>query len=264
MQNCSRPIGVFDSGVGGLTVLRSLIDYLPNEQFIYFADSANAPYGQKNADFIIQRGEAISKFFIQRNAKMIVVACNTATSVAIEHLRERYQLTFVGMEPAVKPASLMTKTGEIGVLATVGTLDGKLFNEKITIYGEFVNIHYAEGLGLVELAESNQINTSISRKTLTKLLEPMLKKNIDQLVLGCTHYPLFSDQIKKIVGESVNLIDPADAIARRVKDLLIREKALNIKSQQQIEYYTNGDKEILENIIDILKLNSKESHIFQI
>lgn len=249
MQKSKFNIGVFDSGVGGLTVLKQVYQLLPNESYLYFADSANAPYGNLPVDSIIQRCKLICDFFIDKGVKLIIVACNTATSAAIDWMRKNYDIPFVGMEPAVKPASLMTKTGNIGILATRGTLGGKLFKEKEAIYGQYVNFHFTEGKGLVEIAEANKINTPETRQLLHSLIDPMIEKNVDHIVLGCTHYPLFEEQIKAIVGDKVSLIDPADAIARRVKDVLIQGKILSTcRDVKGIQCFSTGNASVFNSL----------------
>lgn len=249
MQKNQNAIGVFDSGLGGLTVLRVLHEFLPHENFIYLADSNNAPYGNMSKAKIIERSRFITEFLIGKGAKLIVVACNTATSAAIDTLRAEYKLPFVGIEPAVKPASLLSKTGNIGVLATKSTLGGKLFLEKHETYGAYINIHYVEGAGLVELAENNKIQTDETSKVLEKLLKPMLREKVDQIVLGCTHYPLFKTKIQDIVGQEVNIIDPADAIAKRTKDLLIKNRNLNTAENPGIDFYSNGNHRIFKDML---------------
>jgi glutamate racemase len=260
MTSCKAKIGVFDSGVGGLTVLKQLVDLMPHESFLYFADSAHAPYGNLSEKAITQRAEKITAFFLEKGVKAIVVACNTATAASIDYLRQHFDIPFIGMEPAVKPASLLSKTGNIGVLATKGTFGGKLFKEKHELYGQYINIHYVEGKGLVELAESNQIDSLETEKLLAELIQPMLKKNVDQIVLGCTHYPLFSEKIKKIVGENVNLIDPADAIARRTKDVLIQNRLYCTQSERDsIQCYSTGAIDVLHKMLNFCKLSCQPS-----
>ncbi len=249
MQNSQLKIGVFDSGVGGLTVFKQVRELLPYESYLYFADSANAPYGNMPVDDIIQRSKKISDFFIEKGVKLIVVACNTATAAAIDWLRENYEVPFVGMEPAVKPASLMTKTGNIGILATKGTLGGKLFKEKEKIYGQYINIHYTEGKGLVEIAESSAIDSPETDSLLRSLIEPMLEKSVDHIVLGCTHYPLFKEKIQAIAGDQVTLIDPADAIARRVKDVLIQNASLcTNQNHTPLQCFSNGSDTLFKSV----------------
>ncbi|MEA1872891.1 MAG: glutamate racemase [Bacteroidota bacterium] len=265
MTSCNAKIGVFDSGVGGLTVLKQLVDLMPNEDFLYFADSAHAPYGNLSEKEIIHRAEKITAFFIEKGVKVMVVACNTATAAAIDALRQNFDLPFIGMEPAVKPASLLSKTGSIGVLATKGTFGGNLFKEKHELYGQYVNIHYAEGRGLVELAETNQIHSTETEELLQQLILPMLKKNVDQIVLGCTHYPLFVEEIQKIAGPNVNLIDPADAIARRTKDILIQNRLYCTKSEPySLECYSTGKLDILHQMLIFCHLSFQQSETYQI
>jgi len=265
MTSSTAKIGVFDSGVGGLTVLKQLVELMPNESFLYFADSAHAPYGNLPKKEIIQRANKITSFFLEKQVKAVVVACNTATAAAIDYLREHFDIPFIGMEPAVKPASLLSKTGNIGVLATKGTLDGKLFKEKHKLYGQYINIHYAEGKGLVEIAEANQINHPETRALLYSILQPMTDKNVDQIVLGCTHYPLFSSVIQEIVGSHINLIDPAGAIARRTKDILIQNRLYcTEKAKSSLICYSTGQIDILHQMLKFCHLSFQQSETYQI
>ncbi len=265
MSLSKAKIGVFDSGVGGLTVLKQLVELMPHESFLYFADSAHAPYGNLSEDEIIRRAEKITSFFLDKGVKAIVVACNTATAAAIDYLRQNFDLPFIGMEPAVKPASLLSKTGNIGVLATKGTLGGKLFKEKHELYGQYINIHYIEGRGLVELAESDQINSAETVVLLKTLIQPMLQKNVDQIVLGCTHYPLFAEEIRKIAGPNVNLINPAEAIARRTKDILIQNRLYCTATKQySLECFSTGKLDFLMNVLKYCKINCLQTEIHQI
>jgi glutamate racemase len=262
MQDMKAPIGIFDSGVGGLTVLSRICDLMPKESIIYVADSYNAPYGELPKNEIIKRSEIITDFLLSKGAKLIVVACNTATAAAIDFLREKYDVPFVGMEPAVKPASLLTKSGNIGVLATKGTLMGKLFKEKHETYGVYFNIHYTEGKGLVELAEQNMTESLEAEELLNSYLQPMIRKEVDQLVLGCTHYPLFINLINKITNGKVNIINPAEAIARRTKDLLILNRKLYLGEKKGVlTFYSNGELKIFENILKQIELEGEYSRI---
>lgn len=265
MQNKNMPIGIFDSGVGGLSVWSVLYDFLPNESFIYFADSKNAPYGNKSKNEIINRSIQITDFLLNKGAKLIVVACNTATAAAIEKLRSKYpNIPFVGMEPAIKPASLLTKTGNIGVLATNGTFKGDLFKKNQQKYEPYISIHFTEGKGLVEIAENNNIYSDKAMKLLKSYIEPMIKNNVDQLVLGCTHYPLFIPVIEKITENKINIIDPAHAIAKRTKDLLFTHLLVNNDNEYQAfsSFYTNGNISIITHIIKLLKPNYNPENLF--
>lgn len=253
----TNPIGVFDSGFGGLSVWIKLIEQLPNESIVYFADSANCPYGPKSQNEIIELSKKITEFLIEKQCKIIVVACNTATAAAIEYLRANYPITFIGMEPAVKPAAQQSKTGNIGILATKGTLEGRLFKETSQKYTHNMNVHIQIGEGLVEKVESGDLNSDSTLELLKKYIHPMLEGNIDHLVLGCTHYPFLTEPIQKITGNKLTIVNPANAIALQTKRKLEENKLLNnSNSESNYEFYLNkGDKLVLEKLI--LTLNAK-------
>lgn len=248
----SRPIGIFDSGVGGLSVLKELIKELPNESFIYFADSANYPYGSKHPDKIIELSSSITNFLIAENCKVIVVACNTATAAAIDWLRENYQVPFVGMEPAVKPAALNSKTKCIGVLATAGTFKGRLYIETSHRYASDVNVCYQVGEGLVELVETGDFNSRDAENLLLKYVKPMLDCNIDQLVLGCTHYPFFKPLLAKILPSNIDVIDPSPAVAKQVSRVLLSNSLSNQSSKNDpfFNFYSSSNAEILKGLVN--------------
>lgn len=257
-KSVNRPIGIFDSGVGGLSVFKEVVRLLPNENIIYFADNANCPYGKKTCDEIIVLADNIVRFLIKKNAKIIVVACNTATAVAIEYLRNKYSsINFIGMEPAVKPAAINSKSGKIGILATQGTLEGRLFKETSKKFASDKDVIIRVGEGLVELVEAGKSNTDESFELLKKYLLPMLESGIDQLVLGCTHYPFLINNIKKIVGSSINIIDPAFPVAKRLKDLLEYGGLLNISNDKvYYNFFNSGSQRIIFDMVSKLKLEN--------
>lgn len=256
----SRSIGVFDSGAGGLSVLQELIKELPNESFIYFADSANCPYGSKPEDRIIELSAAITDFLIAERCKVIVVACNTATAAAIDWLRANYNLPFIGMEPAVKPAALNSKTKNIGVLATAGTFKGRLYIETSHRYASDVNVCYQVGEGLVELVEMGDLNSSDAEVLLLKYLKPMIDCSIDQLVLGCTHYPFFKPLLARLLPPHVEVIDPAPAVAKQVLRVLNDNKLnnTNAKKETSFTFYSSGNAEVLSRLVD--KIERENGH----
>lgn len=218
------PIGVIDSGVGGLTVLVRLLEKMPDQPFIFLADQAWCPYGSRPAKKVEWRVRRLVDYLLKQGCREIVLACNTATAAAIEPLRRRYDGTtikFVGIEPAVKPAAQNSETQHIGVLATQGTLAGSLF-QRTAASCTRVQIHKVVGEGLVELIEDGKAETHETQQLLQELLAPLLTQNIDQLVLGCTHYPLLRPVLKKILPQSVKIIDPATAVA---------EQALRVRNQ---------------------------------
>ncbi len=264
----NRPIGVFDSGAGGLSVLKELLKELPNESFIFFADSANCPYGSKSKDEIIALSSAISNFLISEECKVIVVACNTATAAAIDWLRENYTIPFIGMEPAIKPAAINTKTKSIGVLATAGTFKGRLYIETSHKYASDVNVCYQVGEGLVELVEQGKINSTEAEELLMKYIKPMLDCNIDQLVLGCTHYPFFKALLFKLLPDNVEIIDPSPAVAKQVSRVL-SDKGLNNSRSENSRHHTfysssNIDvlKELVDNIENEIEYNLQNKTFF--
>lgn len=237
----SRPIGVFDSGVGGISVLKHIHALLPHEDLLYVADSANAPYGNKPPEFIRERAFALSDFLIGQGAKALVVACNTATAAAISALRERYSVPIIGMEPAVKPAAAATKTGVIGVLATVGTLKSAQFAALLDNYGQNVKVVTEGCPGLVECIERGKLEASETRKLLEGYIKPLLDAGADTIVLGCTHYPFVKPLIQEIAGQEITLIDTGAAVARQLQNRLA-DKGLMSSSPKEgrIEFWTNS------------------------
>ncbi|MFO7879376.1 MAG: glutamate racemase [Bacteroidales bacterium] len=263
MSKSEAPIGMFDSGLGGLSVWKVVSAFLPRESFIYYADSRFAPYGSRSREEIIERSMCITDLLLKDGAKLIVVACNTATAAAIDFLRESHpDIPFVGMEPAIKPASLLSETGNVGVLATQGTFSGALFKRNREKYNPYVKIHFREGEGLVELAEKNMVNSAKAERLLRKYIEPMMQAQVDQLVLGCTHYPLFIPLIRRIAGDSMKIIDPADAIARRTKDLLMQHRKININQVAgKSAFFTSGKLQNLERMLISLVPDQQKSNI---
>ena len=258
-MNNTNPIGVFDSGFGGLSVWIKLIEQLPNESMVYFADSANCPYGPKTQSEIIELSKKITDFLIEKKCKIIVVACNTATAAAIEYLRANYPITFIGMEPAVKPAAQQSKTGNIGILATKGTLEGRLFKETSQKYTHNMNVHIQIGEGLVEKVEAGDLNSDSTLKLLKKYINPMMESNIDHLVLGCTHYPFLTETIQKITGDKLTIVNPANAIALQTNRKLEENKIQNHSNKKPTyQFYLNkGNKSVLEKLIKTLNSNVK-------
>ncbi len=233
-------IGVFDSGLGGLWILKYLEKELPDYNYIYFADQAHLPYGTKEPEEITKLSSDIVDFLIAKDCKLIVIACNTATSASIAKLREKYHVPFVGIEPAIKPASEQSETGHIGVLATKVTSEGQKLQDSIEKFASNVEVHTVIGNGLVELVEEGKADTDEAEELLRTYLEPLLEKNIDQLVLGCTHYAFLINRIKKIVGDNVHIIDPAPGVVRRVKQLVEENSILPTDNPKPPELFTSG------------------------
>ncbi len=240
-MNRAAPIGLFDSGIGGLSVWREVVRLLPHERTVYYADTAHCPYGPKTQDEIIARAKHITEWLLEKQAKIIVVACNTATAAAIDHLRENYKTTlFVGMEPAVKPAALHSQTGVVGVLATRGTFKGRLYNATTERFAAHIKIIEQPGDGLVELIEAGKIDSTEMNTLLHQYIDPMLTAGVDHIVLGCTHYPFLIPSIQKITGNRVILLDPAPAVALQVKNLLEQNGLLNTSGEPaQHDFYSD-------------------------
>ncbi len=217
----NAPIGVFDSGMGGLSVWRELRRSLPDESLLYFGDGKNCPYGDKPAEEVLGYVCSAVERLIHDGVKLIVIACNAATAAAIAHLRAHYSIPFVGMEPAVKPAALTTRSGVVGILATRAALDGELFHRTAGFYADRVKLITAVGENFVELVEADAEESPEARQCVERVLAPMLDAGADRIVLGCTHYPFLTGVMRKVIGtRDVELIDPAPAVVRRVKSLL--------------------------------------------
>jgi len=247
------PIGVFDSGVGGLSVLRAIWKELPLERTIYLADQTHVPYGIRSLDEVRSFSNGITQFFLSFHVKLIVIACNTASAAALNWLRRIYpQTTFVGMEPAVKPAAETTQTGAVCVLATPATFQGALYASVVERFASNVKIYQRTCPDLVPQIELGLIDDAKTRQILENALLPLLNNNIDKIVLGCTHYPFVIPVIQEIVGDSVNIIDPAPAIARQVHRVL-KGKGLLVNNSSQRDkkfgYFTTGNPQELEGIL---------------
>ena len=250
----ASPIGIFDSGVGGLSVLREIRSQMPEESVIYFGDQGHIPYGPRPMEQIRDFSEAITNFLLLQHAKIIVVACNTASAAALKYLRERFKdIQFVGMEPAVKPAAEQTATGKVGVLATPATFQGALYASVVERFANGVELFQNTCTGLVQEIERGNLSGAETQHILNDALLPMLEKNIDTVVLGCTHYPFVIPLIEKICGETVRVIDPAPAVARQVKRLLEAGGMKNPSPRRgNIQLYTSGDSELLKSLLPIL------------
>ncbi len=249
MNNKNAPIGFFDSGLGGLSIFKAINELLPNENTIYLADSKNAPYGEKGKDKIIELSIKNTEFLLKKGAKLIVVACNTATTNAIAYLRKNYNIPFIGIEPATKVAAINTKTNNVGVLATKGTLSSEKFLATSEPFRNEINFYEKEGTGLVELIEQNKIAETYG--LLEKYLTPMLEKNIDYLVLGCTHYPFLIPEIKKILPPDIAILEPGLAVAKHTKNILSERHLLSSEKNTPTHiFYTNSNRKILKQFID--------------
>ncbi len=243
-------IGFFDSGIGGVTIWREVAKLLPQYHTIYLADSKNAPYGVRSVSEIIDISIRNTAFLIDQGAAMVVVACNTATTQAIKVLREKFDIPFVGIEPAVKPAAARSETGVIGVLATRGTLESEHFNNTRERFSGNTRVILRDGDGIVGLIESGQMNSPEMNTLLRKHLSFFQNDPVDHLVLGCTHYPLISDQISAIMGKEVAIVDPGKAVAGQCKRLLETHAVSPGEPPAKHRFFTTGTPDVF---LDILK-----------
>ncbi|TAM45425.1 MAG: glutamate racemase [Gammaproteobacteria bacterium] len=234
-------IGVFDSGVGGVSVLKALQSALPDESFIYAADSANAPYGDKSKAFIEARTSAMASFLAQAKVKAIVVACNTATVVAVEALRANYSIPVIAMEPAIKPAVQITRSGVVGVLATERTLESPALANLCRLYGETVEIVLQPCPGLVEQVERGEAEAEVTHRLLRSYIGPLLARGADTIVLGCTHYVFLMAQIRKIVGPGITIVESSAAVARQLERRLSESRKLaDGRGNSEMKFFTTG------------------------
>ena len=244
-------IGIFDSGIGGTSIFKEINALLPHENTIYLADSKNAPYGNKSKDEIIALSIKNTDLLLEKNCKLIVVACNTATTNAIKILRETYNVPFIGIEPAIKPAALNTKSKAIGILATKGTLSSELFHNTTDLYTNGIKVYEQIGEGIVPLIEEGNTNSNAMKALLDTYLKPMIKANIDYLVLGCTHYPYLMPLLLEMLPKHVKIIDSGLAVAIQTKAVLRQHQLLNVKTQNtENVFYSNGNVTVLNTILD--------------
>ena len=245
----NQPIGLFDSGIGGTSIWSAIHELLPNEDTIYLADSKNAPYGKKTKEEIIALSIKNTEFLLKKNVKLIVVACNTATTNAIKELRNLYDVPFIGIEPAIKPAAIHSKTQTIGILATKGTLSSELFNKTVEKYQD-THIIEQIGYGLVELIENGELNSPEMEKLLHSYLQPMIEANIDYLVLGCSHYPYLIPLIKKIIPNHIQIIDSGEAVARQTQKIIEENVGKHDVGKSNAIFYTNTNPKVLTEILN--------------
>lgn len=256
-----RPIGIFDSGVGGLTVWREIVRQLPNESTIYFADSAHVPYGPRGGEQIRHFSEQITRFLIARGCKAVVVACNTASAAALKYLRETFPaLPTVGMEPAVKPAAETTRTKVVGIMATPATFQGRLFQATAGRHAQGITLINQVCAGLAEQIESGKLDGADIEQMLRGFIQPILASGADTIVLACSHYPFALETIRRIAGPQVNVIDPAPAIARHLGRVLA-ERGIVAPSDQagQHLFYTSSDRQALQQAL--LRLVNQEGPV---
>lgn len=251
-----RPIGIFDSGLGGLSICKEIVNVLPNESIIYLADSANTPYGEKNKEEIIALSIKNTEFLLALGCKIIVVACNTATTNAIAVLREKYNIPFIGIEPAIKPAALQTRSRKIGVLATKGTLSSDLFISNSNLLRKQLEIIEVEGANLVRLIENGQLEET--KSLLNQYLIPMIEQGVDNIVLGCTHYPFLIPIIRELIPIDITIIDSGKAVAKQTLKILEFEGLLNQTSKENSHFfYTNNSVDLLSDFLKIIELRAE-------
>ncbi|NVK22001.1 MAG: glutamate racemase [Kangiellaceae bacterium] len=236
-----QPIGIFDSGVGGLSILKAIQHHLPNENLLYFADSKYAPYGKLDQKILHERCRFIAQFFVEKNAKALVIACNTATAVMADWLRAEFDLPIIALEPAIKPAAEITKTNNIGVFATENTLHSERYLSLLQKYAKDKKVFESSCAGFVEQVELGELATPKTLSLIENYLNPMLEQNIDVLVLGCTHYPFLEQSIRKIAGEhQLEILDTADAVSLQLTRVLAEHELLNFDGHHQDLFFTSS------------------------
>ncbi|MFD2822186.1 glutamate racemase [Lacinutrix iliipiscaria] len=245
-----QTIGIFDSGVGGTSIWKELNTLLPHEHTIYLADSKYAPYGSKSKDEIIALSKKNTEFLLSKGCKIIVVACNTATTNAIHYLREHYNVPFIGIEPAIKPAALNTKTKAVGILATKGTLSSELFHKTTDLFANGIKVVEQIGEGIVPLIESGKIASDEMKALLKMYMKPMLDANIDYLVLGCTHYPYLVPQLLELIPSHIKIIDSGEAVAKQTEAVLRQHECLNhTTNTPTLQFYSNGNPKVMSQLL---------------
>ncbi len=263
IKNTNNPIGILDSGVGGLTVAKSIREQLPNENILYIADSFHAPYGDKSNKFVEERIFILVKFLINKNAKAIVIACNTATVNTIHKLRAVFDIPVIGVEPGVKPASLITNTGIVGVLATTRTVKSQSFNELVNKFSTNTKFKLQPCPGLVEQIESHNIESSDTEDLIKQYVTPLLESGVDTLVLGCTHYYFLESMIRRVAGKNINIISTQNAIAKEVTRRLTQSGLLSLNHTSGADlFFTTSNKDNNDKIFSHLwGKNISVSHI---
>jgi glutamate racemase len=247
MQN---PVGIFDSGIGGVSVLTAIRAELPTVDMIYTGDNFHLPYGEKTMDEIMMYSRGVVEFLKLKGCDVIVIACNTASAAALKKLREEYpEVVFVGMEPAIKPAAEQTQTGVVGVMATTATFQGELFASVVERFANGVKVIQQPCPGLVQQIEAGELQSESTMKMLRGWLEPMKEQNIDRIVLGCTHYPFVKNAIRSILGDGVTIIDPAPAIAKQVRRILDIQHSIPETGEGSVSWFTSGSSAQFANTL---------------
>lgn len=249
-------IGVFDSGVGGLSVLHHIRQTLPHERLIYVADSGHVPYGDKSPAYIEQRSHALTRFLIEQGADAIVIACNTATAAAVASLRQHFSIPIVGMEPAIKPAVAATQSGVVGVLATIGTLESARFAALLERYAGEIEIVTQGCPGLVEQVELGELNSTKTRDLIERYTAPLLARGADTFILGCTHYPFLAPLIRDVAGDRIVLVDTGAAVARQLQQRIQTELPEHSAGDASEQFFSSGDTEQASRVISSLWGNS--------
>lgn len=243
-------LGFFDSGVGGTSVWKEVIHLLPHENTLYLADSKNAPYGVRSVQEIIALSVKNTEFLLSKGCKLIAVPCNTATTNAIDYLRSHYDVPFIGIEPAIKPAALQSDTKKVGILATKGTLSSKLFKTTQEKFSQDIDTVEIVGTGIVELIEAGKMNSKEMKVLLERITEPFMVSGIDYLVLGCSHYPYIKHHLQKLLPKNVKIIDSGIAVARQTLAILQERQLLNKSaSLGKHQLYSNADETVLRKIV---------------
>ncbi len=246
----AQSIGIFDSGVGGTSIWKEINVLMPYENTIYLADSKNAPYGPKGKDRIVEFSIKNTELLLEKGCKIIVVACNTATTNAIDYLRTHYDVPFIGIEPAIKPAALQTKTNTIGILATKGTLSSALFHKTSNLFASNIQVIEQDGQGIVELIENGKLDSEEMLDLLKLYLNPMIQDDIDHLVLGCTHYPYLIPILLELLPKHVKIIDSGGAVAKQTRTVLEANNLLNtLHSRPKLEFYTNSNPMTMQQLL---------------
>ena len=246
------PIGVFDSGVGGLSVLRAIRQALPHEDLHYIADSAFVPYGGRSEAEILERSRLMTRFLVERGVKAIVIACNTATAAAAIRLREEFALPIVAMEPALKPAVAATRSGVVGVLATPGTLGSRRFASLVERYGRSATVITQPCVGWVELVESGELEGPVTDAALERYLRPLLESRADTLMLGCAPYPFLRPAMERLLQGEVGIIDTGPAVARQLYRVLAEQGLLRGDGEGREYFWTSGDATKVQPVVDVL------------
>lgn len=237
----NRPVGIFDSGVGGLSVLQHIHQQLPCENIIYVADSGHAPYGCQDELYIEQRSRVITEYLLTQGAKIIVIACNTATASIIEKFRHQYGIPFIGVEPGIKPAIALTRNNNIGVLATAGTLASERYRDLSQRLSTNINLYNQSCPGLADQVEAGLLDTPETQQLLNQYLSAILTRKVDTIVLGCTHYSFLKDQIQQIISDSIQLVDTSRAIAEQLLRVLELKDLNNHSAPGVVSYLTTGN-----------------------